>query len=84
MCGHLTFLIGLSIAACGGSADDGAGGAGGAGGNNGGDTVTLVVDSSQDLFNSALEDALHRMGQVLTRHKEKLVGRNRRGGRIGH
>lgn len=46
--------------------------------------VTLVVDSRQDLLNSALDDALQRMGQVLSRHKEKLVGRHRRQGRVGH
>ena len=51
---------------------------------NVGHGVTLVVDSKGEMLNSAIDDALHRMGQVLTKHKEKLVDRHRRGGRIGH
>ncbi len=46
--------------------------------------VTLVVESRQDLLESAVDEAISRMGRVLTRHKTKLEDRHRRGGRIGH
>ena len=46
--------------------------------------ATLVVAAQGDLFESALEEALARMGRVLRRHKTRLTERNRRGGRIGH
>jgi len=51
---------------------------------NVGHGVTLVVDSRGPLLNAALDEALDRMGRVLTRHKAKLAEKHRRGGRIGH
>lgn len=51
---------------------------------NVGHGVTLVVDSRRGMLNSAVDDAFHRMGQVLTRHKQKLLDRHRRHGRVGH
>ena len=45
--------------------------------------VTLVVDGRGALLDSALEEAVHRMGTVLSRHKEKLADRHRRAKGIG-
>ena len=49
-----------------------------------GQGVTLVVDSREGSFDTALKDSLERMQRVLTRHKTKLEDKQRRGGRIGH
>jgi ribosomal subunit interface protein len=46
--------------------------------------TTLVVEADGQLFDSALEEALDRMGRVLRRHKTRLTERHRKGGRIGH
>ncbi len=51
---------------------------------NVGHGVTLVVDSTGEQLEASVDDALHRMREVLTRHKNKRAQRHRRGGRIGH
>ena len=51
---------------------------------NVGNGVTLVVDTRSDALTAAVDDAVRRMGRVLNRHKTKVIGRNRRGGRTGH
>jgi len=51
---------------------------------NVGHGVTLVVDSRREMLTTAIDDALHRMRHVLSKHKQKLVDRQRRGGRPGH
>ena len=40
--------------------------------------VTLVVEASADSISAALDDAITRMGLVLTRHKDKLKEESRR------
>lgn len=40
--------------------------------------ATLVVDSRAATLDEAVEDSLARMKGVLTRHKQRLVQRNRR------
>ncbi len=39
--------------------------------------ATLVVDVRADEFPAALDAALHKMGRVLDRHRERLIGRRR-------
>jgi ribosomal subunit interface protein len=51
---------------------------------NVGHGTTLVVEARGGLFDTALEEALDRMGRVLRRHKTRLTERHRKGGRIGH
>jgi ribosomal subunit interface protein len=51
---------------------------------NVGNGVTLVVESREGLLEAAIDEAIHRMGRVLTRHKTKLADKYRRGGRVGH
>lgn len=51
---------------------------------NVGHGTTLVVDSKGEVLEKALDDALHKMGRVLNRHKTKMVDRARKGGRVGH
>lgn len=51
---------------------------------NVGHGVTLVVDSRDGAFSSALDEAVCRMRTVLSRHKEKLLERSRGHGRVGH
>lgn len=46
--------------------------------------VTLVVDSREDLLETAISDSIERMRRVLTRHKTKLADKHRRTGRPGH
>ena len=45
--------------------------------------ATLVVEATAMTLDQALEDAIQRMKGVLTRHKQRLVQRNRRGKRAG-
>ncbi|MCC6406544.1 MAG: HPF/RaiA family ribosome-associated protein [Planctomycetes bacterium] len=45
---------------------------------NVGHGTTLVVDGRGPLLDTALEEAVHRMSSVLSRHKEKLTDRHRR------
>lgn len=40
--------------------------------------ATLVVDAKAGTLDEALDEALARMRSVLTRHKQRLVQRNRR------
>jgi len=40
--------------------------------------VVLVVDASSDSITSALDEAIERMGRVLSRHKNKLKSGIRR------
>lgn len=39
--------------------------------------IVKVVDARGESFQSALDDALHRMGRILTRHKEVLTNNRR-------
>ena len=40
--------------------------------------VVLVVDARSDSITSALDDAIERMGRVLSRHKDKLKSGRRK------
>lgn len=40
--------------------------------------VVLVVDARSEVFGKALDDAIHRMARVLTRHKDRLTEGHRR------
>jgi ribosomal subunit interface protein len=51
---------------------------------NVGHGATLVVDARTELLDGAVDEAMDRMGRVLSRHKERLAERHRKGGRIGH
>ncbi|MEY2785148.1 MAG: Sigma 54 modulation protein / ribosomal protein [Planctomycetota bacterium] len=45
--------------------------------------AVLVVDSRENAFSQALDEAFHRMQQLLRRHREKHVDLRRRRGRDG-
>ena len=51
---------------------------------NVGQGQTLVVEARGETLNKSLDEALDRMSNVLTRHKDKLTDKYRRGGRPGH
>lgn len=46
---------------------------------NVGHGTTLVVDAQGDLLNAALDRSIERMESVLSRHKDRLTRRQRRG-----